>query len=612
MKLSTDQIGQIVQSVSKAHKKANQNRKESALPEYSSTYKETVKLASEVAVHSECGKFPDKLLKDKAPNEDPKEFEYRKGIYQQRTLPYWNKALTTINRIWNPQNYAVIWKTNDDISESAQEFFEKEFPNHENVISYFQSVVTPYKIKDPNAVILISPEKIPTKSTFDDAGNEILVIDDTQLIEPEACIYPSENVMIFEDDYVVIKSYDKSEVKNGNTVVKEGIIFYITDESVIYKVKQVGIKKDFEFTFEEYYRHDLGYIPAQRLKGKPVEKDGEQYYHSYFMDAVPYLNISVCNGSTLDMSVYAHAFPERWEYVEDCPGEQGFPCINGQCGDSDNLHQCSTCKGSGKLYKHSPLGVFEIKEGGKFDNPNSQVPIPPFGYVAPEISILEFLKKQIDDDIKSAFSFLNIDVSTSNVSGPQDTALGKKIDREELFASIMTISNELFDTLKFVIKTSGEMRYGQSFESPTIKKPHDFSIRSESDLTEELSTAKTAGLPDLAVRKMIKSLMDLRFNTSQDVNRIVDIIMTVDRIATMSSLDINANISTGRVAKWEAILHDSISSFIEEKINADEKYLDQDLSVIKADLIASAKTLEKEINAPAFSTAAIISQPPAA
>lgn len=601
--LNEQQLQAIAKSVSDAHKKAKRTPakvrgetidKYESLPDYSDMYKELCCLADDVAVHAEFGKFPEKLLRNKAPNEDPAEFEYRKGIYQQRTLPFWNKALTTINRVWNEQNYAINWRDDEH-----QLFFEKDFPDYHNLVSYFRSVVTPYKIKDPNAVLVIVPEKLPTKSITDDAGNEEIVLDDTSLIEPEVCIYPSCNVMAFEDDYVQLLSFDQSEVKNGNGTEKTGVIFYVIDELTIYKFIQYGIKKDFQFSFEVYYNHNLGYVPAQRLKGKPVTKGKESFYHSYFMDAVPYLNISVCNGSTLDMSIYAHAFPERWEFVEDCPGVSGFPCVSGMCNDT----VCTTCKGTGKLYKHSPLGVYEMKVGGKFDEANSNLPTPPFGYVAPEITILEFLKKQIEDDIKNAFAFINIDISNSSVTG--DTALGKKIDREELFASIMNISNELFDLLAFTIKAVGEMRWG-TFEVPVIKKPTDFSIRSESDLTEEISTAKTAGLPDIAIRKMIKALLDLRFNTSQDINRVVDVILTVDRIATMSSLDINANISVGRVAKWEAILHDSISSMIEEKVNENKDYLQQDLKVIKADLINSAKLLQSEISPVQNSAASII------
>jgi hypothetical protein len=222
--------------------------------------------------------------------------------------------------------------------------------------------------------------------------------------------------------------------------------------------------------------------------------------------------------------------------------------------------------------------------------------MPPAGYIAPDTATLEFRHNKYLKDVEQAFAFLNIDVSNSNVKPGEETATGKRIDREELFSFLLLISNELFDLLNETIGLIGSMRYG-AFEGPEITKPVDFSIRSNEELLQEMVEAKTALVPDIIVQKQLKEYSLSRFNTSHEVTKFLDIVFKVDRLLTLTPQDVVLQRNIGSVMIWEVILHTSIYTFLEQALVDDPNFLQLELTVQKTILETKAKEKESEIKA---------------
>lgn len=562
-------------------------------PEYNPIYKKAVELEEEMETHMEANHFPSKLFKSKAPNENPEEYDYRKSIYQPVTKPFMNRAFRTINRIWNDSNYTVSnWKEAGVKEEDQPEFyFTKNFPKHKSIISFFRSLVTKVKLRDPNGVMVIKPRVLPTVK--DEDGN--LFADQSALIEPVGVLYESEQVIKFEEDqFALIELKEKSLVKFGQSMVREGRVFEFYDENNIWKITQTGKKIDYEFLIEVYYEHNLGKLPVVKLKGEPCDNEDYILYESYLMPAIPNLNIALYNHNTLEMSITNDAFPQRWEYVDPCNYEG---CDNGYIsGGDDKKHKCPGCGGTGKDAKHSPLSIKQVFVGDRLTQGAEGLPMPPGGYIAPDTATLEFRHTKYLKDIEQAFAFLNIDVSNSNVNGAKDTALGKRIDREELFSFLLLISNELFDMLEWSIDTIGKMRYG-NFEGPEITKPVDFSIRSNEELIQEIVTAKTALVPDIIIQKQLKEYSLSRFNTSHEVTKFLDIVFKTDRLLTLSQQDIVLQKNTGSVLTWEIILHTSIYTFLEQLLIEQNGFLELDFETQKTALEKKAKDIEALVKA---------------
>jgi len=225
--------------------------------------------------------------------------------------------------------------------------------------------------------------------------------------------------------------------------------------------------------------------------------------------------------------------------------------------------------------------------------PETQMPFPGLTYVAPSNEPLQFVYDKFKNDVADAFSFINIEVSNSDAKG-SDTALGKQIDREELFSFLMRISNELFDLMDFTIETVGNMRF-LDFVKPVVSSPTSFAIRSEYDLTEELIEGKKAGLPDIAMRQIIRDYVAKRFSNQRNIEPIVNLVFSVDRFVTSNTVDITAKLANGTCMKWEAILHDSVYMFIDNALIKDSDFFKQDIDKQKTYLIDEAKAISAEI-----------------
>jgi len=568
-----DILGNAIDVIKKSIEYKNGEWEFKTTPNFSENYVKASEYYEKVSVHSQGLDFPELLFKSKAPNEDDLMHEYRESIYQPITKPDWRRGVNNYNRVFNPQNYAIDgWQNdkNEFENESAEDYFMNNYPKNDSIISYFRSIVKNKKLEDPNAVIALWIENIEAP--------------DTELRQTIGKIFDTEKVVYFEKDYCFILSDEKSIVKYYDKQKEIGFVFYLYDDNTIYRIYQAGSFTDWAFEFEVYYNHGLGYIPVSRLVGVEVD---EGLYQSHAYDAIPPLNDVLFDNSTLQASKIAHAYPQKWEFTDDCPN---INCDNGwisSYGEDEKEYRskCSTCGGTGK-FNSNPLGVHEIKrltgleEGG-------QTPIPPLGFVSMDTTILQFLRDEISLNTSKSFSFLGVDISMTNAKG-SDSALGKIIDREDLFSALLDFSSEIWDLIEFTIDFCGKVRYGvNTFQMPSIKKPTNFAIRNESDLTEEYNNA--ANLPDAIKATMLTQYTNVRFGSDEQLQTILELKQLIDRLFLMNNETVSSYKTLGAVQIWEIILHTSFDTFMDQKIKDNAKYLETDWKIIKSEMVKMAK-----------------------
>lgn len=593
--MTPEEITRIVKEKAKLFEKqyAEERRHKHWLPEFTPIYRESVEMYERIRVHSQADVFPEKLFAEKAPNQVPTEWDYQKRVFKaigSITHPYWDKALGVVNRIWNEKNYSIkLPEIESPVLEPfpVDEYFNSEYPEYGSIEAYFKSVVTRKKIEDPNAWLAI--DVLPVES-------------DTELPRPYATIWGSKCILGYkEDSWLLVKTYEKSKVKFGNQWVEEGIVMRMYDTTGIYRIEQVGSKLDWKFSEPILlFAWDMPKTPAWRLKGKPVEEHGYLIYQSYFYAAVPALNTAIIDFSTAQLSKIINVFPERWEYVDDCDAEgcQGTGKIYDD--DHENWKACPNCLGTGRRNKSSVTNVVQVpypKGDRPLDTDAAKMTIPPFGYVnkAEATEQIRLLIDEQDTNISRAFAMINMEVSNSNVKGTE-TALGKSIDREELFSFILQISNESFDLLERVDNAIGTIRYGRDAWKPVeIGYPQNFAIRSDLDLTMEIGEARKAGVPSVVIQQLTEDYTQKRFNNQAVVERESDLIFNVDRMWQFSSIEITQKVIGGICAKWEAILHDSIGQFINELEIEQPNFWEMDYAQQKTLLIEKAKAKETEI-----------------
>lgn len=171
----------------------------------------------------------------------------------------------------------------------------------------------------------------------------------------------------------------------------------------IYRIEQYGRQLDYTFGDPEqvYEFTEFKDLQAWPLRGKPQTEDNLVYFQSYFQPAVASLNSALIDANTLQISKIVNAFPERWEYVDDCDAEG---CESGYIFDENREHRtaCNSCGGTGRKNYSSPLSVIQVPMP-KMANPlaadtsKDSMSIPPAGYLdkVGATEELRFLREEV-------------------------------------------------------------------------------------------------------------------------------------------------------------------------------------------------------------------------
>lgn len=572
------------------------NRAVKNIPPLNPVYQKTVQYRDMIKVHSDIDNKPIDLMRKRAPNEDDRQYIYRVNNFENVTMPYFMKALGKLNRIFNPSNYSIQWTTGQ---ENEKKYFDEEIPVFGSLTSYFEEVVLTQKILDPNALLVIKPYFLPYKEDIDENGVVYYVLDDSEQITPIACVVDCDKVIDYKENvFAFIQLEEKSWVKVGDKEVKEGLIFEFYDETNIYRITQIGKKIDWQFTLPEiYYPHNLGYVPCWKLKGIPKQKEIHVLYQSYYIFAIPNLNIALYSHSNLDISLTTHMFPQKVEWIDRCPEPS---CDKGKIRFEENGNwlskDCPTCGGTGWNKKTGPMMTkyFTIPDQTQGDTDVESVPFPGMAFVAPNPDIPKFVHEKFMSDVETAFNFLNMDISNSDVKGGQP-ALSKQIDREELFVMLMRISNEVFSLFDKSMTAMGTLRYGSTFAKPVVSAPTSFSIRSEQDLLAELKDAKESGVPDVALGEIVKEYISKRYSNRANIHKIVNLAFAVDRLVVKIQEETDSMLMNNTASKLEVVLHDSIFTYIDQCMIEDEKFFDKDLKYQEEKLWAMAEETLSDI-----------------
>lgn len=558
---------------------------------FTDVYEKSIKQRDRIAVHADGDIFPKDLFQKRAPNQTDVEAQYLEANFKAPTTIVWEKFQSELSRIWGDQNWKIDFKGDDN----AKEYLEVNYPTYGSLEAYFKDVVTTVKELDNNGVIALRlsipylPEIIEGKEVFPS-------IDDREMLSPMAHYYSCEKIIGYKEGvFAIIITDEKSPIQIGNKTVSEGFVIDIYDDKKIYRMYQKGKKSDWDFGLIDYYEHGLDVVPVKKLNGKAVQMEDDVFYKSSFISAVNSLDTALLDDSYLSAIKAKCAYPKEWEYTSDCDyqNDEGNRCVAGMVQGESGAHKCPSCMGSGKQ-RPGILGVTQIKIS-EMTGMGSNVPTPPGGFYGPSTDIIELLSNQVDRAIDKGASILNIDISNSEVKGG-DTALGKQIDREEQFAFIKRISDQVFYIFEFFAQNLVKVRYGKDVEVPHIIYPQTFALRNESELTTEISEANTAGLPAFAKNKLLKEYSGLRFGTDPQLQKINDTIFYSDRLLGLSTDEVLKKITLGTVAKWEDILHTSIEMFIEEQLESDPLFLDKEKKAQRESLIQMAKAKDLEIN----------------
>lgn len=550
------------------------------LPNYYESYEAAVNQRKRIKVHAEIDTYPHDLFKKRAPNQNDEENEYLRENYKNTTHPVFVDYMSVVTTGLNDYNWSIEYPEN---AESYIEYIDNGIKGFTSLNRYIKKIIPTTKAKDPNGVVTFT-----VKPNLIKVDGE-LRIDDTQNIKPQPIYYKCDNVVSWGLDHAMFESHERSVVEYYGKMQRVGRVFYFYDTEYIYKIEQFGKLIDWTFDIVPIFRHELGYLPCQKLRGVPsVLEDGSIYYTSPFYYAVDLLDWSLTYSNYLNVSVANSAFPFRIMVGDPCDfqNEHG-KCFNGKwISEHGGSGNCPSCNGSGMKVRVSPMGTYLLRPAMGSDSGDTSFSNP-VEYVSPDRDILDFVKELAKQYYNDAKSILHIHTSNSEVKGSEEmTATGMAIDAKAKFAFVQPISDQDFDIYQFYLDLVADLRNEQPAK---LTYPKTFDFLTESDILNDIAAAREAKAPAVIVHSLIYQFIDRRYHSDGQKAKAIEVLIAADRLLTLTNEEIVQRKAQGAVDNWEVVLHDSGLKFINDMILSDSNFLELELEQQVAQLQEMAK-----------------------
>lgn len=566
-------------------------------------YAECCKHAEEMSWHF-YGVKPEELLNKVRPNEDPDITAYRLENYEPITKSAADKAINITSKIFNPNLYSIRWKEENEQIADFKKYSLEYYPDYNSVVTFTKDVLLRKMLADPNAVAVVTINKQP------DNGME--------RVEPIMKVYGSSHIYHFDDDcYLIFKHVEKDIFYYFEYYDKEQWLSFFC---WIDKDDRKTVRK----MIEDEYQHNLGELPVWKLRGISESLDnGEIIFKSFFSSAAPYWNDAIVHESDLKASFIKHLFPQRVEMSEQCSYKfkhEGidYPCRMGTIDKPNGKITCPRCNGAG-YEPMGPLSVIKVTRDKLAEN--ASMGIKAVEYVTIPIDATKMLDERVDKKLQRGMWAINMDVEDE--VGENQSGVAKVIDRSAQYDTLYTISVVTFDIhLQNFYYYANKLRYGVEAKSkernasnekvvdknlPEINKPTHFDIGSVSELINNFKIAKESGLdPNYMQVKQIE-IQSRDLTTNPDLKQFTVLLLELDPLPGMVSMDIDKNVSKGFVRKTDAIIHYNLKSFVEQATREHTNFIKLDKEKQIEILEGYATELEKEVQ-PALDKALLDAQ----
>jgi hypothetical protein len=241
------------------------------------------------------------------------------------------------------------------------------------------------------------------------------------------------------------------------------------------------------------------------------------------------------------------------------------------------------------------MGVYLWEKPVTMDGDAKTFPAKPVEFVSPDRNPLDFVTELIAADTQSARAILHLHTSNSNVKGAEDmTATGMAIDRESQFAFIRGISEQIFDLWDWMLKRVAFQRYSgivaDPYElTPTLVRPTRFDFRTESDIWEQIKTAREAEAPAYVMHTLFYSLLNNLLSSDIEQQGVFETIAAADQLFALS--DVQFQLAAPNAEPWRVALHHRALPLVMELMRETPNFLDLDLTARVEALRAKAESI---------------------
>lgn len=516
-------------------------------------------------VHAD-GRFPEKLINERRPNEPDTVLAYRKTIFVPKTKPYFGKIENTLQKIRRSSDWSIKYPdaSFDKIveGEKMSDYAEHNYPVFGSLTNWAFSLLLRNYLIDANALVVVAPMSLP------EAENEFL--------KPVATVFNSCDVVDYvEGDYAVIVNKVGS-IYGDN---KPGKSFYIITTLYIQRWDQINGRDEYAVKYE--YEHGLPELPVFKIGGIVVDVYGpHSLYESRIVGVLPEFNEALREYSDLQAAKVLHLYPERWEFTQNecvkCKGTgQRNEVVN---GDACQV-TCDTCGGQGYIAA-GPYSKMLIRPSGA---DQLQIPTPPAGFVEKDVEIIKVQEQSIKDHITEGLSAINFEFLAATPLNQSGTA--KEVDKDELNNMVHSIAEDIVRIMDKVYWLIALYRYSAQYTPdeiyemlPMIAVPEKYDILSSMYYQEQIK-----GVIDSKLNPAIRNAMEVTFatkafNNEPKVAEEVALVLSLDPLAGIGEDDKMSRLSNNGITQLDYVVSSNINKFVSQAIEANNDFPDMDVT----------------------------------
>lgn len=529
-------------------------------------YKECQSVAESLRIHAD-GKFPDKLITERRPNESAEVWDYRKKIFVSKTKPYFSKIESTLQKIRRSSDWNIRYEQGafDRIveEENLENYCEKNYPVFGSVTNWAFSLLLRQYLIDANSVVLIHPEALPEL--------------ENQYIEPITTIFGSDEVLDYvEGDYAVLVNRVGCWYRKG-TKLEKGESYYVVTTQRITRYDQIDGRRNFAPNFD--WEHGLNDLPMFKVGGIVLDVYGSHVlYESRISGIVPEFNEAIREYSDLQASKVLHMFPERWEYSQnECTKCTGTGQRPGELNGVACQVECNTCHGQGYIAAgpYSKIMVRPVKtiEG------EGAIPTPPAGFVEKDVEIIKVQEQSVKDHLYYALAALNFEFLAESPLAQSGVAKG--MDQDGANNTVHSIAEDIVRIMDSVYRWIALYRYsGQYSEQdieemlPKIAVPEKYDILSGSILSDQIKSAKDNNANAAILNAMEVEYAGKVFNNDSDISELVNLILQLDPLANISEDNKMSRLSNKGITLETYVISSNINEFVQRALEDNSGFMD--------------------------------------
>lgn len=546
------------------------------------------------------GEKPVSLLERVRPNEDEEIKQYRIDNYEPITKSAADKAIKITSKILNPNLYSIRWEKTDEQAEQLKKYTLEDYPDNNSLPNFMKDVTLRKMLADPNGIMVATFKEVPETQT--------------ETLKPILKIFGSKNIYDYDDEHFLIFISKESRKKIGNVYTFD---YYDKDEYIEFEV--YAKNETLYFTEIERYQYFFDQIPVWFLGGmSEAMDDGTVILKSFYSSAAPYWNLAITHESDVFASYIRHMFPQKYEVVEACAYRHDiegmlYPCRGGFIKVPDGQMKCPNCEGSG-YQPIGPLGTYQYTKD-KLSDANGSVTRDPVGYITVPTDATKMLEERSNRMIEMGSWAINMDIEDK--IGENQSGVAKVIDRSAQHDTLYDIGTVIFDVhitnayyffnkYMFGVANSSAGNEPSKVDNnlPQVNKPTQFDIGSVAELINNFKAAKESGLdPNFLQMKQVE-IQTRDLSTNPDLKKFTTLLLELDPLPGMATVDVNTNVSRGFVSKEDAVIHFNLKAFTERAIAENKTFLTIDKTAQLEILNTYAKEFVKR-NKPVVDTTMI-------